>query len=367
MELPEIFGEAGGLGVKSEFKKMMKKKTLVPILIALVLGLLSIFLMKRDDSSSIRTELMDFAVKDTAAITKIFLADRNDHSVTLKRKQNGEWVLDDSLPPRPDVMKNLVSAIHSISVKARVPESGFNNVITDLASGGIKCEVYLADQDKPFKVYYVGNQTADALGTFMMIEDSNVPFVMEIPGFNGYLTPWYNPVKDIWIEPVIFRLRQDQIKSIALSYPSFPKWSFSLERNQDKFNLSVPAENKIYTSIDSVAVDNYLALYQNVFYEVPEGRLNKQTKDSLFRTVPLNEIKITTMDDQEKGILIYPMAINESSIILQDSLGNPLKYDVDRMYGFITHDKRWVVIQHYSFDKLFRKGDDFMLKNRRIR
>ena len=346
---------------------MMKKKTLVPILIALVLGALSIFLLKRDDSSSIRTELMDFAVKDTSAITKIFLADRNGHSVTLKRTQNGAWVLNDSLPPRPDVMKNLVTAVYSISVKSRVPKSGYNNVISDLASGGIKCEVYLADQENPYKVYYVGNQTADAMGTFMMIEGSNVPFVMEIPGFNGYLTPWYNPVKEIWIEPVIFRLQPDQIKSISLSYPSFPQWSFSLERNQDKFQLAVPAENKVYTSIDSVAVDNYLALFQNVFYEVPEDRLNKQTKDSLLQTVPLTEIKITKSDNTEKGIIIYPMAINESSIILQDSLGNPLKYDVDRMYGFVTHDKNWVVIQHYSFDKLFRSAKDFMLKNQGVK
>ncbi|TAH41627.1 MAG: hypothetical protein EYC69_08310 [Bacteroidetes bacterium] len=345
----------------------MKKKIIVPIVIAAVLGTLAIYLLKRDDSSSMRTELMDFAVKDTASITKIFLANRNGNSVTLSRKNDGQWVLNDSLSPRPDVMKNLVTAVYSISVKSRVPQSGYNNVITDLASGGIKCEVYLSNQEKPAKVYYVGNQTADALGTFMMMENSNVPFVMEIPGFNGYLTPWYNPIIEIWIEPVIFRLQADQIKSLSLSYPSFPQWSFSLERNANKFQLAVPSQGKVYSEIDSVAVDNYLALYQNVFYEVPEGRLSKATKDSILQTFPLNELKILTNENKEQGIIIYPMAINESSIILQDSIGNPLKYDVDRMYGFITHEKRWVVIQHYNFDRLFRRAEDFMLKKRALR
>ncbi|HNQ61574.1 MAG TPA: hypothetical protein PKJ62_04215, partial [Bacteroidia bacterium] len=69
----------------------MKKKNLLILAFVLGLGFLSVYLIKRDDSSSIRTELMDFAVKDTSDISKIFLADRNGNSVTLKRQPDGSW------------------------------------------------------------------------------------------------------------------------------------------------------------------------------------------------------------------------------------------------------------------------------------
>ncbi len=342
----------------------MKKKNLFLVLIAIILGTLAIYVITRDDSSSLRTEQMDFAVKDTAAISKIFLADRNGNNVVLKRNDKGTWILNDSFPPRPEMIKNIMEAIFSLSVKSRVPKAGFNNVINDLASGAIKCEIYLKDHQEPFKVYYVGGHTADALGTLMMIENSSVPFVMEIPGFNGYLTPWYNPKLEIWKEPIIFRYQADQIRRLSVSYPAFPEKSFILENENGRFFLKNPVEQKIYRDIDSVAVDNYLALYQQVFYEVIEGNLTVYQKDSLLLSPSLSEIEIESKDGEKKRITIFPMPINQFSLSQQDSLGNPLTYDIDRMYGYLNHNNEWVVIQHFSFDKLFRNGANFMLKKR---
>lgn len=342
----------------------MKKKNILLIVLAIVLGTLSFYYTSRDDSSSMRVELMDFAVKDTASISKIFIADRNGNSVKLDRKNNS-WILNDSLPPRPDMVKNLLKAVYSLSVKSRIPKAGFNNVINDLASSAVKCEIYLKGDQKPFKVYYVGGQTADALGTYMMIENSSTPFSIEIPGFNGYLTPWYNPKQEIWIEPIIFRYPSGQIKNLAVTYPAFPNRSFILEKENENFILKVPAEQKIYREVDSVAIDNYLALYQQVFYEVPEGRLSKAHRDSLLFTRPISQIEIESIDGEKKKITIYPMEINQSSLTLQDSLGVDLVYDNDRMYAYLNYKNMWVVVQHFSFDKLFRIGDNFLLKKQR--
>ncbi len=342
----------------------MKKKNLFLLLLVLTLGLVAYYLSNRNESSTIREELMDFAVKDTASITKIFLADRNGNSATLVRKAGIGWRLNDSLPPRPDMLKNLLEVVHSVSVKSRVPKSGFNNVISSLASSATKCEVYLNNESKPARVYYVGGHTADALGTFMMIENSSVPFVMEIPGFNGYLTSWYNPVAAEWIEPLLFRYDPEQINKIAINYPAFPDRSFVLLKNDNKFSVFFPGEDKTSTNIDSVAIENYLSLYRQVFYEVRESRMSNFQKDSLRQTNPLTEIEIRAENGQQDRISIFPMPIHESSITLQDSLGNPLKYDVDRMYGYLHDKNEWVVIQHFSFDKFFRRGENFLLNKR---
>ena len=342
----------------------MKKKNLLILAFVLSLGLLSIYLIKRDDSSSIRTELMDFAVRDTASISKIFLADRNGNSVILKRQNDGSWIMNDSFPPRPDMKKYLLQAIYSLSVKSRIPKSGYNNVINDLAASAIKCEIYLKNEEKAHKVYYVGGHTADALGTLMMIENSSIPFVIEVPGFNGYLTPRYSPSQAVWLEPIIFRYTTDDIKKIEIRYPGFPQYDFVIEKEMDRYSLHILSEQNLRNDVDSVAIDNYLALYQQVFYEVVESRLNDFQKDSLLKTTPLTQIEIESVDNAKAGITIFPMAINENSMAIQDSLGNPLTYDLDRMYGYLWDKKQWVVIQHYTFDKLFRQGNNFLLKNR---
>ena len=40
-------------------------------------------------------QLHDFAVKDTSAITKIFLADKFGATVTLEREDVGEWTVNE--------------------------------------------------------------------------------------------------------------------------------------------------------------------------------------------------------------------------------------------------------------------------------
>ncbi|HNQ61741.1 MAG TPA: hypothetical protein PKJ62_05065, partial [Bacteroidia bacterium] len=305
-----------------------------------------------------------FAVKDTSDISKIFLADRNGNSVTLKRQPDGSWIMNDSFPPRPDMTKYLLQAIYSLSVKSRIPKAGFNNVINDLAASAIKCEIYLKDNEKAHKVYYVGGQTADALGTLMMIENSSIPFVTEVPGFNGYLTPRYSPSQSVWLEPIIFRYRIGQIKKLQIEYPGFPQHDFRIEKNQDKYTFQILTEDNPRSDVDSVAIDNYLALYQQVFYEVIDSRLSDYQKDSLLNTVPLTQIEIESVDNVKNGITIFPMAINENSLAIQDSVGNPLTYDLDRMFGYIKSKDQWVVIQHYTFDKLFLKPNNFLIKKR---
>ncbi len=337
----------------------MKNKTLLLFLAALLLGITAIYIVQRNDSGSIRAELMDFAIKDTATISRIFLADRAGNS-TLLSKRDGKWFVSDSIPPRSDMMKNLLRALYSVSVKSRISESGFNTVIKALSSEGIKCEIYRNDEEKPFKTYYIGGHTEDALGTYMMLENSSTPFVTEIPGFNGYLTPWYNPVRENWIEPILFRYVPEQIAMLGIEYSAFPERSFLLERKENKFILKIPFHQQTYSVIDSVAVENYLALYSNVYYDSRDKRMSRASRDSLRATTPLSRLMVKDLKGETKTVSIYPMPINESSIILQDTLGMPLTYDVDRMYGFILEKDDWVVLQHFSFDKLFRKGEDFL-------
>src|SRR4051812_41703375 len=120
---------------------MKKNKRLVIILIILVIP--TIYFILNSSETTIRKELSDFAIKDTAAITKIFLADRNGHSVTLERKENNKWILDNKYEPRPELVHLILEAFYNIRVRNKVAKAAYNNVIKSLASSGTKCEVYL--------------------------------------------------------------------------------------------------------------------------------------------------------------------------------------------------------------------------------
>jgi len=341
------------------------RKNRILILLTVLLGILAVYFLFRNDKSSFKKELRDFAVKDTAAISKIFLADRNGNSITLDRMQDGNWLVNEKFAARKDLLQSLMTAIYKVDVKENVTRSAYNNTIKSLSTSGVKCEIYLHNEDKPFKVYYVGGSTQDVLGTYMMLENSSAPFITEIPGFNGYLTPRYCLNLNDWKDPVLFKYTPDQIQKIEIDYAKFPERNLFLQRNGNKFLVSVNASTPGIRRVDSVAVDNYLELYRNLYYESQESDLNAAQHDSLKQTTPICSIGVTDVQGKNRSLIIFPMPLSEKSLTRQDTLGNPLKYDVDRMIGFLENESEWVVIQHYTFDRIFRSSIDFDMDRRK--
>lgn len=336
----------------------MKKN--LPLILALVLALVAAwFVLGRRDSTLSKEEL-EFAVKDTGKVNRIFLADRLGNTVRLDRKSLDTWLVNDSFPARADLLKSLLEAVSRIQVKTRVPKAGFNNVMKALASDGIKCEIYLDPEDEPVSVYYIGGPTADQLGTFMMKENGELPFIGEIPGFNGYLTPRYTPKSNEWKDKLIFAYAADDIREIKLNYPSRPEWSFTLLRTAGGFLLGDPANAAVSLESDTTAVSNYLFLFRKVAFETVASRMRKEEQDSLAAQTAIAEMTVTDIQGKTRGLRLYPMPVQVGSIATQDSLGQPLKQDVDRFYANDPEQSAWWILQHFTFDPLLRKRSDFI-------
>ncbi len=338
---------------------MKKNKSLLIILFSLII--ITTFFIYRSTNSTIKKELSDFAIKDTASITKIFIADRNGHSVTLERMNKKEWLLNGKDEPKADFLKLFLDGVYKIDVQSRVSKAAYNNVIKALASSGIKCEIYQNDAQTPSKTYYVGSQTENGLGTFMIIENSTVPFITEIPGFNGYLTPRYSVKTEDWKMPRLFRLEPQDLKSLTVSYSNFPDKSFTITSADGKFKIESPSNKKIIEYVDSVAVDNYLTFYKNVFYEAQAKNLTDFKKDSILQYPPSIIVSLTNKAGQTKEVDIYPIPYSPSSLPQADEKSGKPQFDLDRIYGYVKPEKEFVIIQHYTFDKLLRQFMDFDL------
>ncbi len=339
----------------------MKKNKNLLIILFILMAITAIYIL-RNSETTLKKELRDFAVKDTASISKIFIADRNGNNITLEKNNKKDWLLNGKDEPKPDLLKLLLNGIYNINVKYRVSKAAYNSVIKTLASSGIKCEIYLNDSQIPFKTYYVGSQTEDGMGTFMIIENSNTPFVTEVPGFSGYLTPRYSVDIDAWKLTRLFHIKPQEIKTLSVNYSNFPDKSFTIRLTDGKYSIESPLKNIFISKVDSIAIENYFSFYKNVYYESRAKDLNSFKKDSILQYPPSITISLTDKTGLIEEVYIYPMAVSPSSLSKQDEKGNLLKYDVDRIYGYRKQDKEFVIIQHYTFDKYLRQFRDFDLQ-----
>lgn len=333
---------------------MKKNKVLFGVFILLVIA--SAYFIITRSSNTIKSELSDFAVKDTAAISKIFLADRKNNQITLD-KVNGSWMVNGKSKARPDAIESLLKTIYQIEVRNPIGERAQNTIIRHLSSVAIKCEIYLNNKKKPEIIYYVGGGTQDMLGTFMYIEKSTVPFSVHIPGFDGYLTPRYRPMIDGWVFPSVFNISAPDIQQIDLNYINSSAKSFSVvKQNELDYALLDKESGTAESNVSQNLVQAYLDQFQFINYEARATLMSKTKRDSLMQVGPFANLTLRDVNNNTTSVDMYRMELNERSKNLMDE---EHEYDVDRFYGSVNNDTTWVVLQYYVFNKLLLESRNF--------
>jgi len=335
------------------------KKNRLNLILALVLAGIAIYFLFRNNFSTVRQEDRDFAIEDTASITKIFIADRNNNSVTLDRKGPGTWQLNGKYQTRHEGINFILDCLKKIRVQSRVPKNSFNTVVRELSSTGIKLEVYQNNGDKPTKTYFIGGSTQDVLGTYMMLSNSTVPFVTEVPGFNGYLTPRFSPVERDWMVPQMFNLSASEIKSVTMEYISQPENSFTIERSGQLYRVFSPTTGKEVRMPDTLRISNYLNGFRDLNFEGWDRVLDDKRTDSIRHANPVSVLTVVDIKGSKTVVPMFLKPVSSTSLAQTDSAGNALKYDIDRLYAFVNNGKELVTIQYFVFNRIFATLRDF--------
>ena len=210
----------------------MPKKQLFYLSLILTMAAL-IWVLSNDEKSTITLE-NNFAISDTASISKIFIADRNGITITLNRN-NDNWLINNKYLVRKDAIETILSTISQIKIQRPVSKNAFDNVVKNLATTGVKIEIY-TNNETPIKTYTIGSSTSNHLGTYMFLAGSEMPFVVHIPSFNGFLSPRYgiqgNKISENdWRTTNIFSLKSEKISRITVNHILFPEKSFTLITN----------------------------------------------------------------------------------------------------------------------------------------
>lgn len=340
----------------------MKNNRNVFILV-IVLGLICLWLILTKTNSTLTQGPRNFALSDTSIVTKIILADINQHQITLEKVEHGQWKLNEQFMARTDAVKLLLQTMKQLDIKSPVGKSARATVLKSIASKGVKVEVYAGN--KRIKLYYVGAPTADLLGTYMLLanpttgENADSPFITWIPGFDGFLTPRYFTTLADWKSRTIFTYIPPEIQSITMDYPSKPGNGFELKVHGNlNFELIDSKTQRALTVIDTAAVKQYLGYFQDVQFEMIET-LTPSLLDSIKSSTP---IAILTLKEKKGNIKTLKIFHKEPSASSFTAEGKPAQYDVDRIYGDINNTD-FVTMQYFVIGKLMQPLGYFMPKS----
>ena len=136
----------------------MNKKGILILTLA-VLGAVAWWLNTRSSATTLDVPLSDFAIADTAGVTRIYIVDQHKKSIDLRRTANG-WTLNNDLIPQQQRVDLLLRTFKRIEVRSPVAKSAEAYTLREMAAGGKKVEIYTGGNE-PSKIWIVGHATKD--------------------------------------------------------------------------------------------------------------------------------------------------------------------------------------------------------------
>ncbi len=293
---------------------------------------------KTKSQTDLIKEGMRFATK-ISDIHKIFIAPRDGESTTFVRGEGKDWLVNGT-KANPNVMKNLLETLGRVQVDYIPTKASVPHIVKEMAAIGIKVELY-DKSDSKIKTFYVGGSTNNELGTFMIMEDSNQPYVTHIPNMQGSLRWRFTPKGDVWKNKGIFEEDPDKITAISIEYPTQKSHSFKLKKEGSDYKISPFYENQLNkgNGVNPISVRSFLNGYNRI---LAEGFENKNSKrDSVLLTQPFSIIELETDNGDKKTVRFFPQDADRKDNIT----GEPL------------------MVHRYYVDM---NGEDFMVAQQRV-
>ncbi|MDR0363598.1 MAG: DUF4340 domain-containing protein [Bacteroidales bacterium] len=349
----------------------MKRNRIILMIVIIILILTSIILLVTPSTGTLKSRDKDFSVRDTASIHKIFLAKKDGSMILLDRQETGKWKLNEEYEASTYLVNLLLETMCRIRAEQPLPKAAVENIIKRLSVVATKVEIYGTAHkidflglkwfpyEKMIKCYYIGDVTQDNLGTYMLMDGSDMPFVVSMPGFRGYVAARYQLKLDEWRDHSIFRLNANDIASVKVENRRNADESFIVDASSPtrKFAFTTLEGNPVSYVIDSLKIYNYLNSFKRVNAETfitldtPE-----QTRDSIINSAPYYNLEVKQRDGQTHSISFYPLVLED---YMDEKTGEDA-VSIDRAYAW--DGRELMMIQYFTFDKILRNRSYFYME-----
>jgi hypothetical protein len=350
------------------------KKNRVTYIITVILIIIAVVLILSGRNSTLDKERTNFALQDTASLTKIFLVDKNNNYVLLEKVTPSEWKLNKKYKAHDYQIKDFLKTMMDLVVRNPVPKVARNNVISRLSATAVKVEIYqrvyridlfglikLFPHEKRTKTYYVGGPTQDNRGTYMLMEGCEEPFIVYLPRFRGFVSARYSTQEDDWRDHTVFDTRLNDLVSVSVEFIKESEESYTVENlGKDKI-VFIPWKDHQEKPYDTLRMLNFLTAFADIRFEaVLNNSLEPEFIDSLTSQSPVHIITLVDKHgDTNQVITFHKRSFNEV-INPEGLLFRPV--DFDRLYALINNKKDFVLIQYFVFDKILRPASYYFLE-----
>jgi hypothetical protein len=342
----------------------MQKRILIATTL-LLSAILITFILWRNINSTTAISHDIFALKSPEKITKITFSPNNTSLPYLTlEKVNEHWIVRSETQSFPadthSIHELLFWAMPQLQVKCPVADASKETVTKDIALNGTK--VIFSQENLEVHTLYVGYPTPTQDATYMYFPGTERPCEITVPGFVGYLTPYFNTNIQLWRSMFMIDAAISDIKSIKVTYPSQPQESFTISQDHDQIELK-NTKNQVVSANQSL-IAGYLELSKSLArYRAQPAGINNSTAavKLITQSQPIAIFEYTFTSQAAKTITIYPMDITAGETYSMEEKDGKLKTKETNIYwAKESGDPLLWVMQDIVLHNRLKKLSDFI-------
>jgi len=343
----------------------MKKQKIYVIVACLlaILSVLAIIYKSGGLKKSTPTISTIFAIEDTTAVTRIFMADMFQSKVLLSKTDTG-WMVNNEKPAAIHKIAELLTTLNALRVAQPVAKAAHNSTIQMLATSATKVEIYAKKplftlfgitfftKERLIKTYFMGDATQNNLGSFALLEGLPEPYIIYKPGFRGYVTPQFSPNPIDWYSHTIFDTKLTRIQNASFIDLENPENSFFVEKSSTRTFSLFDSEHKIIQNYDTTLLINMLSEFRQRNYEQLLYKVSSSFKDSILPNL-YKIISVTDVNNKITTMKLYHL-IEEGSLYEDGDLVSDVyqEFSRDRSYATLNDNTDEIyTIQFFHFER----------------
>jgi hypothetical protein len=344
------------------------------IIIGSIVVLLGIILIVVSNQKSSTLE-QNFHIEKTNNIVRMVLEDRDGAKTELKKSNDSIWIVNNDFQASPMMVSTLMETLREMRVREPVAKSAHVNIIKQLSARNVRLDIFvqkyyinlgfikLFKREKLEKSIYVGDQTMDNMGTYMLIKGTENPCIVSIPNFRGYLSSRFTAEANDWKTHTIFKYNPNDIASIKVEIPQLPEESFELYGQGNTFHFRLLQTNKQLSSFDTIKVTALISSFTDLNFENIAKDIPKVQADTIFSQLPSFIFTVTDKKGKTKSLKTF-MKLNEGTWVSENDKDNFYEiFDINRMYGLMDGSKDTLVLQYFAFDNLLKPASYYFSRN----
>lgn len=309
-----------------------------------VLGFAAYFFLSSDkggQSQDFRD--VNFAVEDTGKVDKIEFIKKvfgeTEEKLLLTQTRSGNWKVNQQKPAFQTHINDLLQTLQVLQMREVLIDKGIKAGLDLLEQQHIEINIY--DGRRKVKSLLLGREGKDSQGSLMMIKGRDQPYIVEVPGFRGYLNARFNMDTEYWIEKPFIPANMNMLSHLEVRI-GLDNSSVGFIDTKSDSSWKIAHVRGLFQNADQEDLQSHIRSFNRKLYALRNFPVERS--EQAFFENHLETWNLVLTDGEIQTFSIYEMKDDRERYYVKDGKGNRLIFQQFVLDPYLLSNKMEVAV-----------------------